>query len=404
MRRVTGLFRRGNSFYLRVVLPSGHPLKQNFRNGHYVVSLGPCSFTEANRSGTIKRAEILYDFKPSSGQPASVEPLQLRAIYELWSKSANRSQDTSAAVERSLKLFETVLGNPDIQKLTRKDGDALRSWLLGQSTTTKTARDKLNWVKTLLKYAAQDLELIPKNPWAGLEIRTKTTLTRRPWEQEHLTRLFSHDIWQKGILPNHKKAGGEAAYWIPLLALFTGARLSEICQLEVCNIRFIEGVAVIEITDRGENQNVKSVAGHRIIPIHSKLVQLGFLEFAQSRPGTLLWDKLPMRNGRAGGFFSQYFADLRKNLGIPPDVVFHSFRHNFRSILVEQSISEVVIDRILGHETLGSIGAKIYTHISVTTLSTAVETVKFPNIPLPICFVQLNEKDDQAGKNTKQYL
>ncbi|MGV0959638.1 MAG: tyrosine-type recombinase/integrase [Limnohabitans sp.] len=375
MRHATGLFRRGGSYYVRVILPPDHPLKARYRNGRYVVTLGQCSFPEANRRAALKRAELLYGFKPVA---QATEPVRLRAVYERWCKAAVRSDDTAAAMARSLRLFETVLGDRDIQSITRQDGDTFRSWLTEQATTTKTARDRLNWIKSLLKYASQDLELITKNPWTGLEIKTKTTLTRRPWDREHLTLLFSHEIWQKGAIPTVKFAGGICAYWIPLLALYTGARLSEICQLEVKNIQEIDGLAVIKITDTGEGQSVKSNAGHRIIPIHSKLIELGFMNYVQSQSGSLLWQDLPRRDGKAGGFFSRFFGDLRKRLAIPADIVFHSFRHTFRSTLAERGISELIIDQLLGHETSGSVGAKAYTHLSLAKLKEAVEAFDDP--------------------------
>lgn len=31
-------------------------------------------------------------------------------------------------------------------------------------------------------------------------------------------------------------------YWIPLIALYTGMRLNEICQLDVADIQIVEGV------------------------------------------------------------------------------------------------------------------------------------------------------------------
>lgn len=375
MRHATGLFRRGGSYYVRVILPPDHPLKARYRNGRYVVTLGQCSFPEANRRAALKRAELLYGFKPVA---QATEPVRLKAVYERWCKAAARSDDTVAAVARSLRLFETVLGDRDIQSITRQDGDTFRSWLTEQATTTKTARDRLNWIKTLLKYASQDLELITKNPWTGLEIKTKTTLARRPWDQEHLTRLFSHDIWQKGILPKVKIAGGISSYWIPLLALYTGARLSEICQLEVQNIQQIDGLTIIKITDAGEGQRVKSDAGNRIIPIHSKLIGLGFMDYVRAQSETALWSDLPRRNGKAGGFFSQFFGYLRKDLCIPPDIVFHSFRHTFRSALAEKGISELIIDRLLGHEASGSVGAKVYTHVSLATLKQGIEAMDDP--------------------------
>jgi len=59
MAGLTGLFKRGGSFYLRIVLPKQHPLLSKYANGHFVQTLGACSHREAVRRGTIRRAEVL---------------------------------------------------------------------------------------------------------------------------------------------------------------------------------------------------------------------------------------------------------------------------------------------------------------------------------------------------------
>ena len=135
MRKVTGLFRRGGSYYLKVVLPQNHPLKNRYRNGRYVVTLGQCSFIEANQRASVKRTELLFGFTPPAPAPANA-PIRLRIVFERWCKAAVRSEDTAAAMERSVRLYETILGDRDIQSLTRHDGDTLRSWLVEQTTTT----------------------------------------------------------------------------------------------------------------------------------------------------------------------------------------------------------------------------------------------------------------------------
>lgn len=47
MAGLTGLFKRGGSFYLRIVLPKHHPLLGKYANGHYVQTLVVCSHSEA---------------------------------------------------------------------------------------------------------------------------------------------------------------------------------------------------------------------------------------------------------------------------------------------------------------------------------------------------------------------
>jgi integrase len=144
-------------------------------------------------------------------------------------------------------------------------------------------------------------------------------------------------------------------------------------------------IPTIRITDEGEGQNVKSEAGHRTIPIHSELIRLGFLDYVKSLEGPKLWPNLPQRDGKPGGYFSQWFGTLRKSLGIPDSIVFHSFRHTARSTLSSAGVPETVIDRLMGHESQGSVGAKVYTHIDAGTLKVAIESIRDTSLnTLPI--------------------
>jgi hypothetical protein len=178
-------------------------------------------------------------------QPAASPPVQrsvpavaigagvrLREAFDRWRKAKRRTDDTLAACGRALTLFESQAQDLDIARITRAQGDALRAWLLAQKTTTKTARDRFTWVKSLLKFAQQDLGLLTSSPWAGLEIATRPSIRRRPWSDEELATLFGHEIWQEGKRPIHPKAGGIAAYWFPLLALYTGARCGELLAIQ----------------------------------------------------------------------------------------------------------------------------------------------------------------------------
>jgi integrase len=223
---------------------------------------------------------------------------------------------------------------------------------------------------------------MPKNTWAGLEIKSRTTLQRQPWSDQEISKLLATPIWQSGELPRDAKAGGIAAYWIPLLALHTGARCSELSQLRLDDIDISSAIPTINITDQGEGQQVKSQAGLRIVPIHSELMRLGFSDYITSLKGPLVWPALPQRKGKPGGYFSHYFSELRRSLDVPPSMVLHSFRHNVRTALSEANIPEAVIDKLLGHEAQGSIGARVYTHVPLKLLQSAIATLTFPTSSL----------------------
>lgn len=396
MASIPGLFRRGGSYYIRIVLPNDHPLRTQYRNGHWVQTLGSCSHREAVLKGTIKRAEVLGGYNQPREAPQR-PPAQhttpvarprhsLRDVYDRWVTGMPRTADTIAACGRALKLFEEQTGNTDIQLLTKAQGEAFRTWLQTLPTSSKTARDRLIWVRALLRYAAEDLEWLQKNPWDRLDMPFKTTNKRRPWTASELHLFFSQELYTAYKLPKDKKAGADAAYWIPLLGLYAGARLGELAQLRVKDVHESDGIHCLSISDDGEGQSVKTEAGSRIVPIHSELIRLGFLDYVSgvaAKGDGSLWPLLPSREGKPGGYFSQWFGSARKAIGFGKYPDFHCFRHTVRSQLAEKSINEHLIDTLLGHEIVGSTGATVYTHRTQKALRDAIEKIGYPMIALP---------------------
>jgi integrase len=396
MARLTGLFQRGSSYYLRVVLPQRHPLQSKYKNGTFVTSLGQCSQREAVHRGTVKRAEVLYGVFPA-GMEASLTTLPLKSdiakrhtlrdIHGLWSSSVARSKDTIGACLRAVTLYEEFTSNLLVEDLTRELGGAFRAWLEhpDRETTSKTARDRLIWVKSLLQFAAQDLGVIRQSPWTGIDIEFRTTNKRRPWTEDELCKFFQQPLHQRYLLPKDTKAGKDAAYWIPLLGLYTGARVGELAQLRTADIRNEGEIHMMSITNEAEGQRVKSKAGLRNVPIHSELIRLGFLDYVTAiskRSSATLWPDLPTREGKPGGYFSQWFGMYRRELGFGKAPDFHCFRHTVRTQLAESGIPESVIDTLVGHEVSGSTGAKIYTHRGPKTLSQAIQVLSYPALVL----------------------
>lgn len=338
-------------------------------------------------------------------QPLRTSPSKvthLRDVYPRWKASEPRSPDSHNACLRSLVLFEEFTGNPPLSALTREQGDGFKAWLQhpDRKTTSKTAHDRLTWAKSLLKYACQSLELISRNPWQGLKITHKTTNKRRPWTDEELTTLFTQPLHTAYELPKAKQAGTDAAYWIPLLGLYTGARIGELAQLQVSDVGNISGIYVLTITDDGDGQAVKTAAGIRKVPIHSELVRLGFLEFVEAlktRKESSLWPSLPTRTGKAGDYFGRWFRDYRRALGFGKLPDFHCLRHTVRSQMAEAEITEQMMDTVMGHEIKGSTGAKVYTHRTLAAIQKALAVVRYPALSLPRVYAAPSNLESLKG-------
>ena len=412
MSQLTGLFRRGTAYYLRIVLPNGHPLKEQLKCGRFVTSLGACSYREALRRGMLKRAEVLCGV--DIGQPGTThaaqrpapshvtvetppsppprpDALTLRQVYQRWLASKRASKDTAAACLRAVILCEDCLGGDlDVRALTRAQGDTFRSWLLLMGATSKTSRDRFTWVKSLLKYATRDLEALPRSPWEGLDIAQKVTARRRPWTPQELSTLFGQPLFTRYELPGETKAGRDAAYWIPLIGLYTGARVGELAQLRVSDVKTEGPVAFLSISDDGDNQQVKTDSSVRTIPIHAELIRLGLLDYVrivQRSGATVLWPDLKFRDGKPGGYFSAWFGTFRRTTGLVescPD--FHCFRHSVRTAMSQAGIDHKVQDQVTGHKTQGSVGTRVYQHVTDAELVKAIASLNFPGMALPRVF------------------
>ena len=138
-------------------------------------------------------------------------------------------------------------------------------------------------------------------------------------------------------------------YWIPLLLLLTGARLNELCQLWCKDVQLIDGIWCLIIHEKNEKQRVKNIHSARIIPIHSTLLRLGFVEFVQSKNTKRVFSELKLFNGYYSHNASKWFSRRRASLGLGKGLDAHSFRHTFATTLKRRGVSTVLIEELLGH-------------------------------------------------------
>ena len=326
---------------------------------------------------------------PTQRQAQAAKPISLRGVYDRWKLSKVRGPDALAACLRALTMFEVQSGNPPVLQITRSDGDAFRAWLIAQPGSSKTKHDRITWVKTLLGYASRDLELIPRQPWEGIDIEHHTETRRGAWTPAQLKAFFGMPLFEQYALPSSSRAGADAAYWVPLLGLYTGATVSELAQLRVADLFADEAGPVLRITDEGAGQQTKNPGARvRTVPLHPELVRLGLLDYVRAIEATKadrLWPALRLRKGKAGDNFSRWFRDARALASIPvPD--FHSLRHTVRTAMTEAGVMDASLkDRITGHRVKGSDGTVTYDHPK-KAVRAAVEAIHYPSIKLPRVF------------------
>ncbi len=319
---------------------------------------------------------------------------RLRDVFTLWkaSKASSLAPDTVRSREIALELYEQFSGNPNIEEITRLQGDEFRAWLIAKGGALKTAHDRFTYVKSLFAYAHRELDVIPRHPWYGLDIAYVTENERSPWSPTAIGAFFALPLFQNYDLPQKQaRAGADAAYWIPLLGLFSGARVGELCQLEVADIIEQDGVWAFHVNDKSPGKRVKTPAAVRMVPIHSQLIRLGFLDYAKAvKEGghVRLWPALRLLEGKPSHAFSAWFNEVAikrvTELAVPD---FHSLRHTISSLLARRRVPESDRNLILGHEQTGSEGNKTYLHVDLPHLQEVVERIQHDSFSLARAYI-----------------
>lgn len=167
-------------------------------------------------------------------------------------------------------------------------------------------------------------------------------------------------IYRELINPESTLVRKESHRWASLIAIFTGARQNEICQLDLNDVIKEDGIWLFNLTDEGDgNKRLKNNTSRRRVPIHSELIRLGLFEFyarRKERGQTRLfpdYDYCP-KNGYGASLSKWFNRTFTKNLGVKSRAhVFHSFRHTMITRLGQAGVEHGHTQNIVGHNRPG---------------------------------------------------
>lgn len=316
---------------------------------------------------TPKPPNPLPELLPPSSKPG------LTRLLERWETAQKqRNPATVSDYKRVAEKFVCFAGKKREQDYTRQDVVSYRNHLLHtEDLTPKTTSKHLGILTSLFNIGLDDEEIkLTQNPAARVSCGgSKVTKEPRiPFELSDIHKIFSSPVFTKEDRP--VGGGGEAAYWLPILAFFTGARLEEIGQVCTQDVKPHESLEYwyFEISDAGD-KTLKTETSRRRVPLHPELIKLGFLAYCEhitkAGGGLLFPDLRADSKGNLTGNFSKWFGRyLRKTIKIEDSrKVFHSFRHTFKQACKEADIPEIVSDALTGHASTSvgrSYGGKQY--------------------------------------------
>jgi len=227
--------------------------------------------------------------------------------------------------------------------------------------STTTVNNILGYVSSFMKWSVIN-GFVEVNFFEGMKLKKQIRQRdeRDRFTEKEIKKIFQkHNYIEFTEVENHKYSN----YWSPLISVFSGMRLNEICSLYLDNIiqekvngrKKIWCFNILEEPDRPD-KHLKTLSSKRVVPIHDTLIDLGFIEFVEllkkrHTNRQRLFQELKYGEGsyirNVSYFFNKKYLPL---LGLKTDKKnFHSIRHTVVDHLKQRLVDISFINELVGH-------------------------------------------------------
>lgn len=385
-----GVLRRKTA---RFIIPKLRDILQKVENqippliGKFVGAVTESKFVE----GQWVDVPVQTNIAPNAPTLAGAEIPLLSEALEKYIKVESPKKNTIKARRSGIKQFIDWVGDGEdkpiseytadevveyrnncLRKLPdrRKNREKYKGKTLRQAVEISTPEervcatrinDSLSSIRVVFRFAMTRPEWGVKfNPASGLnEKKSRESATRKgrtSYNDDEIKKLFE-------ILPYNEKK--PSWYWSVLICLYNSFRISEICQLYTSDVIKKDGFWCFDINENDAEVTQKSIKTDstcRIVPIHPKLIEIGFLGYVKQRKDTLgKKDDLIFPNvtysesdDGYGRTTSRWFNERFKQKFILEKAEkkkdFHSLRHTFGRYARNKVKMDRIVEKILmGH-------------------------------------------------------
>ncbi|MCC4992409.1 site-specific integrase [Klebsiella pneumoniae] len=317
-------------------------------------------------------AENAQNWKPATLRENQSSHAALIEIFDYLGLGADANTVTRADVLRVRDVLQQL---PKNRKQRFKDAPLVD--LLGREEKTDcldvvTINNKyLIKMAAVFKWAVRN-DLIKKNMTEGLELKVpqrKASEARNAFSTEQVGQLL---VAAKAY--SQKTSGKPYHYYVTVLAAITGARLNEVAQLQVKDVRVTEaGTVYIHINEDDSSlpgKSIKNAHSDRCVPLVDGaygFVLADFMDLLEARRNAnascasngndaMVFDGLRLMKNGYGEQVSKWFNRtlLPKVLADRDGLAFHSFRHTVATQLKQHGVELAYAQAIMGHSS-GSI-------------------------------------------------
>ena len=253
-----------------------------------------------------------------------------------------------------------------------------------------TVNRNIGHIKRLLRYArsrgmrpAESIELSDLRQKDRRDARS----VREAFDVEDLALLARHPVWSGCKSEGRRHEPGreiihDGLYWGPLLAAYTGARREEIMGLRIEEVQ-LDGVIPFLAIQPNVNRGLKNDAAVRDLPLHSRIMELGFADYVAGLKACGEVDLFPelRPTSEAESFGSNLYKKWKKAKDVALGArgerkIFHSFRHTVITHLRhETDVPKLAVTSLVGHTPDGETDGRYTKRMPLEKVAVAVNAL-----------------------------
>lgn len=298
----------------------------------------------------------------------------LYAEYKAGKLTKHKWNDESLAkYEAYYRDFLKYLGDKELADYQAADAYSFIEQLRKAGNTSSTISGKLEFLSSMFKHAiktheASDYWKVRGNPFAEQqpEPENDEQQPRIPYSQDDLLKLVT------GLLKVRKQVEPHR-FWVPLVALFSGARQGEVCQLRTVDVELEGKIPVFKFWHRPAHRQKMKWRKERTCPVHPTLVRLGFMDFVEQQRKhkhdrlfhTLSYSPSKKWSGKIRSWWNKSFTPaILGETGITGKT-FHSLRKSFTDWFKQNGAydapnSRMILQSMIGHDFESDVTGKHY--------------------------------------------
>jgi integrase len=379
------------------------------------------------RINALESGELLPLLPVKEAEEPSAR-LTIRQAIENYLAHRTFPAKTVSEVNLSLRTFESIVGNKAVDALARSDFQNFVAHLASQTVGGKskesikrpmalqTVKKRLGFFNAAINHAMDRGAFEGPNPASNIKVEAwvrkadpAVTPEKRPFKIGELNAIFRHP-WFTGCKSadathqpgSHRLKGAE--YWVPVVALWTGCRASELGGLRLAEVMIDDPHPHFAVRD---NEYRSTKGGYaRDIPILDGLLELGFADYVERikdsgadrlfpdwvsprRTGIFNKDDAAWSNAKLIRAFNRTVVPSTLShllvAGARRAVTFHSFRGAFKSMigLSENRPHHNIVKEVIGHSKT-DLDQRYEGTIPIEETYSAIRSCKFKGLEIPV--------------------